>query len=194
VKALHKVDVTGAHPRPPGGRGGPLAQHDEQVRRSVTQLGNRVDGQAILRSWRESLQAPAWDGPQVWVHGDLLPGNLLVLNGRLSAVIDFGGLNVGDPACDLQPAWYLFDGASPARYRAELGIDNATWLRGRGLGTVRGGGAGLLPRHRPRHGAPGHPYARPGAGRQRTGLGCATAEWASVVSCDMVEHWAGDGA
>jgi aminoglycoside phosphotransferase (APT) family kinase protein len=92
VRALQKVDTAGAHPRPAGGRGGPLAQHDEQVRRSVEQLADRVDGKAILRSWQESLHAPAWDGPQVWVHGDLLPGNLLVVDGRLSAVIDFGGI------------------------------------------------------------------------------------------------------
>jgi aminoglycoside phosphotransferase (APT) family kinase protein len=132
VRALRKVPVTGAHPRPAGGRGGPLAQHDERVRWSVAQLAGQVDGQAILRSWQESLDAPVWDGPQVWVHGDLLPGNLLVVDGRLSAVIDFGGLNVGDPACDLQPAWSLFDGASRARFRAELEVDDATWLRGRG--------------------------------------------------------------
>jgi aminoglycoside phosphotransferase (APT) family kinase protein len=84
VRALQKVDVTGAHPRPAGGRGGRLAQHDEQVRRSVAQFADRVDGQAILRSWQESLDAPAWDGPRVWVHGDLLPGNLLVVDGRVS--------------------------------------------------------------------------------------------------------------
>lgn len=134
VRALRRVDTTGAHPRHPHGRGGPLAQHDEDVRRSVAELGDRVDAGAALRSWQASLEAPAWDGPEVWVHGDLLPGNLLVVGGRLSAVIDFGGLNVGDPACDLQPAWNLFAGAgaSRARFRAELAIDDASWLRGRG--------------------------------------------------------------
>ena len=132
VRALRRVDTTGAHPRHPHGRGGPLAQHDEDVHRSVAELGDRVDADAALRSWRASLEAPAWDGPEVWVHGDLLPGNLLVVGGRLSAVIDFGGLNVGDPACDLQPAWNLFAGASRARFRAELEVDDASWLRGRG--------------------------------------------------------------
>jgi aminoglycoside phosphotransferase (APT) family kinase protein len=107
VRALRRVDTTGAHPRHPHGRGGPLAQHDEHVRRSVAELGGRVDG-------------------------DLLPGNLLVVGGRLSAVIDFGGLNVGDPACDLQPAWNLFAGPSRARFRDELAVDDASWLRGRG--------------------------------------------------------------
>jgi aminoglycoside phosphotransferase (APT) family kinase protein len=66
------------------------------------------------------------------VHRDLLPGNLLVVNGRLSAVIDFGGFNVGDLACDLQPAWNVFAGDSRARFRAELAVDAASWLRGRG--------------------------------------------------------------
>ncbi len=66
------------------------------------------------------------------MHGDLLPGNLLVVDGRLSAVIDFGGLNVGDSACDLQPAWNVFAGDSRTLYRAELHVDDASWLRGRG--------------------------------------------------------------
>jgi len=132
VTALRRIDTTGAHPRRPGSRGGPLAEGDEQVRRSIAQLGDRIDGEATLRSWRESLDAPAWDGPEVWVHGDLLPGNLLVVGGRLSAVIDFGSLNVGDPACDLQPAWNVFAGGSRRRFRAELDVDDASWLRGRG--------------------------------------------------------------
>jgi aminoglycoside phosphotransferase (APT) family kinase protein len=132
VKALRQIDTTGAHPRPPHGRGGPLAERDEQVRRSITQLGDRIDGDAAIRSWEESLNAPVWDGAEVWVHGDLLPGNLLVVGGRLSAVIDWGGLNVGDPACDLQPAWNVFAGDSRRRFRAELEVDDASWLRGRG--------------------------------------------------------------
>jgi aminoglycoside phosphotransferase (APT) family kinase protein len=132
VSALRRVDARDAHPRPPRARGAPLAELDEQVRRSIAELGDRVDGDAALRSWEESLDAPRWDGEEVWVHGDLLPGNLLVVEGRLSAVIDFGGLNVGDPACDLQPAWNVFVGESRARYRAELQVDDASWLRGRG--------------------------------------------------------------
>jgi aminoglycoside phosphotransferase (APT) family kinase protein len=82
--------------------------------------------------WEESLNAPAWDGEEVWVHGDLLPGNLLVVDSRLSAVIDFGGLSLGDPACDLQPAWNVFAGDSRMRFRAEAEVDDASWLRGRG--------------------------------------------------------------
>ncbi len=132
LTALRQVDTTGAHPRPRQGRGGPLAESDEQVRRSIATLGDRIDGDAVLHSWEESLNAPPGDGEEVWVHGDLLPGNLLVAEGRLSAVIDFGCLNVGDPACDLLPAWNLFTGGSRRRFRSELGVDEASWLRGRG--------------------------------------------------------------
>ena len=132
VNALRRVDAADAHPRPFRGRGAPLAELDEQVRRSVAELGARIDGDATRCSWEESLNAPGWAAQEVWVHGDLLPGNLLVVDGRLSAVIDFGGLNVGDPACDLQPAWNVFEGDSRTRFRAELRVDEASWLRGRG--------------------------------------------------------------
>lgn len=132
VKALRQIDATGAHPRPRGSRGAPLAELDGEFRRALAELGDRIDGDATLRSWEESLDAPVWDGEEVWVHGDLLPGNLLFVDGRLSAVIDFGCLNVGDPACDLQPAWNVFAGDSRTRYRIELQVDDASWLRGRG--------------------------------------------------------------
>ncbi|MDX6580775.1 MAG: hypothetical protein QOJ47_2324 [Gaiellales bacterium] len=132
VISLRQIDTTGAHPRPPGSRGAPLAELDKHVCRSIAELGDRIDTDAALRSWEESLNAPEWDGEDVWVQGDLLPGNLLVVDGRLSAVIDFGCLNVGDPACDLQPAWNVFAGDSRTRYRAALQADDASWLRGRG--------------------------------------------------------------
>jgi aminoglycoside phosphotransferase (APT) family kinase protein len=132
IAALRQVDTTGAPRRPPGGRGAPLVDFDRHVRRSIAELGDRIDGPAAVRSWEESLEASPWSGEEVWVHGDLLPGNLLVVEGRLSAVIDFGGLNVGDPACDLQPAWNVFTGESRKRFREELQVDDAAWLRGRG--------------------------------------------------------------
>lgn len=132
VRALRHVDTNGAPPRPPGGRGGPLVEGDELVRRSISELGDRIIGDAALRSWEESLAASDWDRQEVWVHGDLLPGNLLVVDGRLSAVIDFGCLNVGDPACDLLPAWTVFVGDSRRRFRAELRVDDDSWTRGRG--------------------------------------------------------------
>lgn len=132
MRALGGVDTSDAHPRPTGARGAPLAELDESVRQSIVQLGDRIDGQAALRSWKQSLEAPVWNGGDVWVHGDLLPGNLLVVDARLSAVIDWGGLNVGDPACDLQAAWNMFEGESRNRFRDAVELDHAAWLRGRG--------------------------------------------------------------
>jgi aminoglycoside phosphotransferase (APT) family kinase protein len=132
VRALRQVDASDAHPRPPQARGAPLADLDEVFRQSLAQLEDRIDHDAALRSWEESLNASVWEGVEVWVHGDLLPGNLLVVGGRLSAVIDFGCLNVGDPACDLQTAWNVFSGDSRARFLAELRTDEASRLRGRG--------------------------------------------------------------
>lgn len=132
ITALRAVATSGAHPRPRHARGGPLSDHDDDVRRSIAELGDRIDAAAALESWARSLAAPPSAGEETWVHGDLLPGNLLVVDGRLSAVIDFGGLNVGDPACDLQPAWNVFTGSSRARFRAALDVDDASWQRGRG--------------------------------------------------------------
>jgi aminoglycoside phosphotransferase (APT) family kinase protein len=132
VNALRRIDTAGAPPDSPSGRGGPLSEHDDDVKEAITQLGGRIDGQAALASWEESLSAAEWQGPLVWVHGDLLPGNVLVRNGRLAAIIDFGALQVGDPAGDLQPAWNLFAGESRQRFRAEVSADDACWLRGRG--------------------------------------------------------------
>jgi aminoglycoside phosphotransferase (APT) family kinase protein len=137
VTALRAIDTSEAATRPRGARGAPLAELDEAARGATAQLADRVDSGAVLRSWEESLNAPPWSEDGVWVHGDLLPGNLLVVDGRLSAVIDFGGLQVGDPACDLQPAWNLFAGSSRSRYRAELDVDYASWLRGRGWALVQ---------------------------------------------------------
>jgi aminoglycoside phosphotransferase (APT) family kinase protein len=67
----------------------------------------------------------------VWLHGDLTPENLLVHEGRLAAVIDFGCLGVGDPACDLMVAWTLLTGEARRVFRMELDVDDATWRRGR---------------------------------------------------------------
>ncbi len=132
IAALRRIDSTGAPPRSRGARGSPLAELDEAVRRSIVLLGARIDGETTLRSWEVSLAAPAWKRSEVWIHGDLLPGNLLVKDGRLTAVIDFGLLNTGDPACDLLPAWNLFEGRSRGRFRTVLQADDASWVRGRG--------------------------------------------------------------
>jgi aminoglycoside phosphotransferase (APT) family kinase protein len=132
LKALESIDATGAPMPSPGQRGGLLANVDGPVRRAIQQLGDRIDGAAATRSWEESLSVSEWARAGVWLHGDPLPGNLLFQQRRLIAVIDFGGLKAGDPACDLQPAWNMFSGASRRLFRAAMDVDDATWLRGRG--------------------------------------------------------------
>jgi aminoglycoside phosphotransferase (APT) family kinase protein len=98
-----------------------------------------VPGGADL--WAAALRLPPWAGPPVWTHGDLLPTNLLADGGRLAAVLDFGCAGVGDPACDLMPAWTLFDAASRDVFRAALDFDDATWERGRAWAFAMGIGA-----------------------------------------------------
>lgn len=132
VRALQRVGTTGAPSRRVGDRGGPLGDLDDEVRSAVTALGDRIDAAAVLRSWEESAAASPWTGADVWLHGDLLPGNLLLEAGRLTAVIDFGMLTVGDPAADLLPAWNLVGYADRRAFLTDLDPDEATRLRGRG--------------------------------------------------------------
>jgi len=129
IAALQRIDPAGG---PPADRGVPLAMRDASTREAIVALRGIVDVHAVTAVWEGALGAPVWHGPPVWVHGDLLPGNLLVEHGRLSAVIDFGGLGLGDPACDLMVAWGLFSGESRDVFRAALSVDDATWVRGRG--------------------------------------------------------------
>jgi Predicted aminoglycoside phosphotransferase len=83
-------------------------------------------------TWESLLSAPEMYDPPGWIHGDLQAGNLLFVDGQLRGVIDFGGLAIGDPACDLMPAWTIFHGESRETFRSELNVDDGTWARGRG--------------------------------------------------------------
>ena len=132
--ALRGIDATSGPPAGPQNffRGVPLAMRDASTRASLAALHGQVDVGAATAMWEAALRAPVWRGAPVWLHGDLYPANILVAGGRLSGVIDFGGLGVGDPACDLMPAWMLFSGESRRVFRAACGVDDATWARGRG--------------------------------------------------------------
>jgi aminoglycoside phosphotransferase (APT) family kinase protein len=113
-------------------RGGPLATYADETDRALAALGDTVAGDGVRRAFDDALAA-AWDGEPVWVHGDVAAGNLLLRpDGRLAAVIDFGSSAVGDPACDVVIAWTFLSGASRDAFRAGLGVDRATWSRGRG--------------------------------------------------------------
>ena len=134
IAALWRMKTSGwPPPGPPiSFRGEPLAARDAPTRAAITALDGMLDTGAVTATWEAALQTPAWDRPPVWVHADLQPLNLLVERGRLSAVIDFGGLGLGDPACDLMVAWNLLTTKTRAVFRAALPVDDATWARGRG--------------------------------------------------------------
>ncbi len=105
---------------------------DSHTRWAIAAVADEMDASVLTGAWEESLAAPTWDAPPVWVHGDVSASNLLVNDRRLSAVIDFGSCGVGDPACDLAFAWTFLYGSSRQAYRERLAVDDSTWARGRG--------------------------------------------------------------
>lgn len=119
-------------------RGIPLSERDEATHATLAALSDSVDVPRARRAWEEALAAPGWPGPDVWVHGDLHPANLLVRRGRLSAVLDFGDLVVGDPATDLVVAWMLLPAGAHPLLQEAAGADEATWARGRGWAVTLG--------------------------------------------------------
>jgi aminoglycoside phosphotransferase (APT) family kinase protein len=130
VTALRAIDPAGG----PSSqfRGDPLSGHDEMARAAIEALRNEFEPGVVTAAWETAVAAPVWRGPAVWMHGDLHPANLLVEDGRLSAVIDFGLLAVGDPACDLMVAWTFLSGDARDDFRTILSVDEATWARARG--------------------------------------------------------------
>ncbi|MGI5522202.1 aminoglycoside phosphotransferase family protein [Micromonospora sp. CA-259024] len=136
VIALRGID-TGRRAWSGSGRGGPLAAQDAGVRSALSVSGELTDTARLAEVWDRCRDTPRYDVADVWIHADLMPGNLLVRDGLLTAVIDLGTVNVGDPAVDLMPAWNLLDAGSRETYRRALGVDDATWERGRGWALVQ---------------------------------------------------------
>jgi len=130
VAALHAVDPAGGPPS--AFVGGPLAGRDQVTQDAAATLRDQIDTTPALAAWQEALAAPPWAGQPVWLHGDLHPANLLVSNGELSAVIDFGLLGLGDPACDLMVAWTCLPATARRIFRQALAVDDPTWSRARG--------------------------------------------------------------
>ncbi|QPP11096.1 aminoglycoside phosphotransferase family protein [Streptomyces bathyalis] len=133
VAAMRSIVLPDA---PQAHRGGPVASLDDETQAAIKELRGipeeDVDCDAAAAVWEEALRASGWEGPPVSLHGDLMPGNLLVEGGRLTAVIDFGCMGTGDPACDLFPAWNLLPRDAREVFRKALGVDDAAWIRGRG--------------------------------------------------------------
>ncbi|MET7490146.1 aminoglycoside phosphotransferase family protein [Streptomyces sp. NPDC005538] len=127
--------IPGAHPELARA---PLADRDDATRAAIEAVDGVFDAAAMTEVWDNALRAPAWDREPVWCHGDFHTGNLLTTDGHLSAVIDFGGMGMGDPACDLVIAYTLLSTATRPLFRSALGLDDATWTRGMGWALATG--------------------------------------------------------
>lgn len=134
IAALQQIDASDGPCGTPerGYRALPLVGRDARTRTCIRQLQHRYDPEVFSMAWDRALEAPEWDGPPTWMHSDLHALNLLAVDGRLTAVIDFGSLVVGDPSCELMVAWTLLDEPARSRFRRRLDVDDATWARGRG--------------------------------------------------------------
>jgi aminoglycoside phosphotransferase (APT) family kinase protein len=133
LAALQSLDATDG-PQPGKHnwfRGATLRTYDAQVRRALTTLDGHIDVDLARELWETALDSH-WDGVDRWFHGDMAPGNLLLDDGKLAAVIDFGTCGVGDPSCDLAIAWTLLTDGGRQAFRDRLSVDDATWARGRG--------------------------------------------------------------
>ena len=130
--ALQRIDPTGGPLPGPHSfyRGGKLTTYDAETRQAITILKDKIDTDTATAVWEAALET-TWHNSPVWIHGDISTGNLLVQEGRLNSVIDFGMLTVGDPACDLAITWTLFQGKSREIFRTMLPLDTGTWARGR---------------------------------------------------------------
>ncbi|MEV0471232.1 aminoglycoside phosphotransferase family protein [Streptomyces prunicolor] len=140
LRALQAIPAAGTllpGPHPELDRA-PLADRDHSTRAAIEAVDGVFDTAALTEVWDNALDAPAWDREPVWCHGDFHTGNLLTVDGRISAVIDFGGLGMGDPACDLVVAYTLLSATTRPLFRAALDVDDATWTRGMGWGLTTG--------------------------------------------------------
>jgi aminoglycoside phosphotransferase (APT) family kinase protein len=139
VAALHEPAPADAPANP--SRGVPLADRSKALVGALARLAgsDEIDVEGIRRCWSEALEVPRWAGPPIWLHGDLHPANLLVHEGRVAGVLDFGDLTAGDPATDLAVAWMLLPpGARPALRAAAGDVDDDTWARARGWALALG--------------------------------------------------------
>lgn len=130
-RALHRPAPAGAPVNPV--RGVPLRARDAAVRARLA-TGAVPHAGEVGRLWEDLVGTAPWDGPARWLHGDLHPANMVVRDGALVAVVDFGDVTAGDPATDLATAWLTLDAASRAELRAALAdrYPASVWPRARG--------------------------------------------------------------
>lgn len=133
LNELHKIDITDG---PISGthnfwRGGNLAVYNLETKSAIKNLKNLVDADKALSVWEKALNSQ-WNKKPVWIHGDFASGNIIIKNGKLDAVIDFGGIAVGDPAYDLVIIWTFLQNEARKVFKEKLALDDDTWDRARG--------------------------------------------------------------
>lgn len=111
-------------------RGSHVSVYDEGAREQISQLSGIIHAQHAVDLWEKACKT-RWENPPVWIHGDFAVGNMLIDNNQLSAIIDFGGMAKGDPACDFVIAWTFLSGKSREIFIREMAFDEDTWLRAR---------------------------------------------------------------
>ncbi|MFF0478300.1 aminoglycoside phosphotransferase family protein [Streptomyces sp. NPDC004284] len=139
LRALHREAPAEAPANPD--RGLPLAEFAHWFEEGFPLLAEHADPVAVRRMWDDALAAPVRQGPPVWLHGDLHPANVVVADGTLAGVVDFGEVCAGDPATDLSAAWLLLpEGAAERFFRTYARVDGPTVRRARGWALIRAAG------------------------------------------------------
>lgn len=133
LNELQKIDITGA---PVAGvhnfyRGASPIVYNVETKDTIVKLKELVDVEIVTEIWLKAISSK-WQNKPVWIHGDLSSGNILIKDKKLVAIIDFGGMAIGDPACDLTIAWTLFEKESRDIFRSSIKLDSDTWARARG--------------------------------------------------------------
>ena len=132
ISRLRAIPLPSELARPWSYRGDPLVDRDQDTRAAIAECVGLIDTELAAEAWQATLRLPPYDGEPQWFHGDLKPDNLLVRQGELSAVLDWGGLAIGDPAVDQIIAWNFLTGEARQAFQSALGADDVTWARGRG--------------------------------------------------------------
>jgi aminoglycoside phosphotransferase (APT) family kinase protein len=132
ARFIHELRAADMRADAPAAGRKPLRELDAETREAIEAARGVIDSDAAAAAWDCALRAPAWDGHRVWIHADLMRPNLLVRDGRVAAVIDFGAFGAGDPAADVIPAWEVFGEPGQQAFRAALAVDDGTWARARG--------------------------------------------------------------
>jgi aminoglycoside phosphotransferase (APT) family kinase protein len=177
VAELQAID-TAAAPAPGSEgfvRGGPLAGRDRAFRAALAQCDGLVDVERVAAVWDEALRAPDWPGRPVWLHADLLPGNLLVRDGRLAGVLDFGAICTGDPAYDVTAAWHVLDADSRPAFLDLVGADRPA----------------VLPAHQPGHDRH-RPHRHPGRAHRHHLSPATIGRWSPGIIGRPGPRWCGE--